>query len=360
MRLRLEGVSRRTGITEALLAASVLLLALLLAALFAGRVLGLLAAALAGALIVTLSAFAVRHVVAPLRRLLHATEQVTAGDLTVRVQGESAVEVDELAAGFNELVASLELRHAEVESALDAGARALRAAEEEAARQREARRVKDEFVATVSDELHAPLTSMRGFLDLMLAGDSAALTPDQRRFVTATLRNSENLLRVVEDLLLVARIEARDLELELDEVDALDLVAEAVENARAAADEEGVALELNTRGVPTVNGDRRRLAQLLRNLISNAIEVTPRGGRVEVVAEAVGGIVVLTVRDAGAGMTRLRTPVFRTAREQRARVIADGLAIPIAKGIAEAHGGTMSLEAVAESGTTVRVELPAR
>jgi two-component system OmpR family sensor kinase len=358
MQLRLEAVSRRIGITRALPAASVLLLALLLVALFAGRVLGLLAAALAAALIVTLTAFAVRQVVAPLGRLLHATQQVTAGDLTVRAQGESAAEVDALAAGFNELVAALELRRAEVEAALDAGARAQRAAEDEAARQREARRVKDEFVATVSEELHAPLTTMRGFLDIVLAGDGEALTPELRRFVTATLRNSENLLRVVEDLLLVAKIEARDLELELDEVDVLDLAAEAVENARPVADEEGVTLELNTRGVPAVNGDRGRLAQLLRNLISNAIEATPRGGRVEVVAEAVGGIVVLTVRDAGAGATQPQTPVFRTARAERARVIADGLAIPIAKGIAEAHGGTMSLQTAAGSGTTIRVELP--
>lgn len=238
--------------------------------------------------------------------------------------------------------------------------RALRAAEDEAARQREARRVKDEFVATVSEELHAPLTSMRGFLDLVLAGEGGALTAEQRRFVTATLRNSESLLRVVEDLLLVAQIEVGALELELDNVDALELAAEAVESARPAADEEGVILELSTRGVPTMNGDRGRLGQLLRNLISHAIEVTPRGGRVAVVAEAAGGTVVLTVRDTGAGATQLHTPLFRTGRADRARVIADGLAIPIAKGIAEAHGGSLSLETVAESGTTFRVTLPAR
>jgi signal transduction histidine kinase len=361
MRIRLEAVSSHFGITKAVVAASVLLVALLLVVLLEGRgVLGILAFALAGALVVSLTAFAVRHVVAPLRLLRDATQEVAAGDLTVRVHEESAVEVDELATGFNDLVAALELRHAAVEAALDASARAQRAAEDEAARQREARRVKGEFVATVSEELHAPLTSLRGFLDLVLAGDGAALTAEQRRFVTVARRSSESLLRVIEDLLLIAQIEASELELEFGEVDVLELAAEAVENARPAADEKGVTLELSTRGVPTLNGDHGRLEQLLRNLISNAIEVTPRGSHVDVVAEVAGGTVVLAVRDAGAAATRLETPFFRAARADRARVIADGLALPIARGIAEAHGGSISVVRAGGVGATVRVELPAR
>jgi len=352
MRLRLEAVSRRIEIAKAAVAVGVLLLLLVVAALLAGSgVPGLLVVVLAVALVAALTWLAIQQLVAPLRRLLHATEQVTAGDLTVRAQAENAVEIDELAAGFNALVAALELRQAEVAAALDAGARAQRAAEDEAGRQREARRVKDEFVATVAEELHAPLTTMRGFLDVVLTTPGGVLTPDQRRFLTASLRNSENLLRTVEDLLVVAQLEAGDLELQLGDVDILDVAAEAVENARAAADEKGVMLDLDSRGFPAVNGDRARLAQLLRSVIANAIEVTPRGGRVELVAEALGGIVILSVRDTGAGVA---------PRAERARVIADGLAVPIAKGIAEAHGGTLTLETVPGSGTTVRVELPTR
>ena len=361
MRLRLEAVSRRLEIAKVTAGASVLLLLLVVAALLAGTgVPGLLAVVLAGALLAALVWVAVRELVAPLRRLLHATEQVTAGDLTVRAAGENAVEIDELAAGFNALVAALELRQAEVDAALDAGARAQRAAEDEAARQQEARRVKDEFVATVAEELHAPLTTMRGFLDVALTTPGGVLTPDQRRFLTASLRNSENLLRTVEDLLVVAQIETGDLELELDDVDVLDVAAEAVESTRGAADEEGLTLDLDTRGFPAVNGDRGRLVQLLRNLISSAIEATSRGGRVEVVAEAAGGIVVLTVHDTGAGAAPTHMSVYGVPRAERARVIANGLSLPIAKGIAAAHGGTVSLESVPGSGTTVRVELPAR
>jgi signal transduction histidine kinase len=334
--------------------ASVLLLALVVATLLAGRgVLGLIALTLAGALIVALVWLAVQHVVAPLRRLLHATEQVTAGDLTVRAEGESALEIDELAAGFNELVTTLEVRRDELVSALDAGSQSLQVAEEELAHHRGATRVKDEFIATISEELHAPLRTMRGFLELVLS-EATLLTAEHRRFLTASLRNSESLLRVVEDLLLVAQIEAGELALQRDEIDVLDLAAEAVENARRLADEEGVTLEFNTHGAPTVNGDQSRLAQLLRNLIANAIAATPRNGRVEVVAESVGRIVALTVRSEGTVETmQPHMRVYTLPRAERARVIAEGLAVPIAKGIAEAHGGTITV-----TGAMVRVELP--
>jgi signal transduction histidine kinase len=346
-------MSSRIGIARAAVVACVLLLLVVVAALLAGRGLfGRGVLALAAVLIAALAWLVVQHVVAPLRRLLHATEQVTAGDLSVRAQGESAVEIDELAAAFNELVTTLEAQRTELVSALDAGAQSLRGAENELAHQREATRVKDEFIATVSEELRAPLGTMRGFLELALTGEG--LTAEQRRFVTASLRNSESLLRTVEDLLLVARIEAGELALEIDEVDVIDLTAEAVEGARTAADEEGVALEFDTRGLPTVKGDRSQLAQLLRQLIANAIAATPRGGRVEVVAEAVGAIVVLTVRgDGAADPTPPHMRVYAVPRAERARVIAEGLAVPIAKGIADAHGGTVTV-----TGATVRVELP--
>ena len=329
----------------------VALLALVLVALLAGPgPAGIGALVLAAAVLAALAWAAVTQIVAPLRRLLHAAELATAGDLTVRAQAENAVEIDELAAGFNALVATLERQRDELVSALDAGSRALGAAEAELAHRREAARVKDELIATVSEELRAPLTTMRGFLELALTGGE--LSADQRRFVTASLRNSESLLRVVEDLLLIAQIEAGELQLDRAAVEILDLAAVAVEEARAHADEEGVGLLLDTRGVPTVNGDRERLAELLRTLLANAIDLTPRGGRVELVAEARDGGVVLTVVHVGTPRHR-QVPFFGTARADRARVLAEGLAIPIATGIAAAHGGT-----VAVTETAVRVELP--
>ena len=359
-------MSRRIGITRAVLAAGALLLILAAAAFLAGRgVLGLAALVLAGALIAGLTWLAVEQLVAPLRRLRRATERVTAGDLTVRAKGERAVEVDELGGAFNKLVAALELRHAEVESELDASARAVRAAEDEAARQREARRVKDAFIDTVSSELFEPLTSMRGFLDLVLAGEGGTLTAEQRRFVTVTLQNNERLLRLVEDLLLVAQLEAGALQLELSDVDVVELAAEAVEMARPAAEAAGLTLEFITHGAPIVTGDRTRLATLLDNLISNAIKFTPAGGRVGVAVDAAQNRVDLLVRDTGTGMTpeevdQLFTRYYRTARADRARVLGRGLGIATSKAIAEAHNGSISVKSVVGKGTTFRVQLPAR
>lgn len=347
------------------MAAGVLLLLLVVAVLVAGRsVAGLAALVLAGALIAALTWLAVRQLVAPLRRLRHATAQVAAGNLTVRAQRGRVADLDELAAGFNELVVALESRHAEVEAELAGGARAVHAAEDEAARHREARRVKDAFIDTVANELQEPLTSTRGFLDLMLAGEGGTLTAEQRRFVTVTLRNTERLLRFVEDLLLVAQIEAGAFQLELSEIDVVELAAEAVELARPSAEAAGLTIELTSRGTPTVRGDRRRLGELLENLISNAIKFTASGGRVGVAADASHDRVDLLIRDTGAGMTpedveQLYTRYFQTARAGRTRVLGRGLGIAASKAIAEAHGGSISVKSVVGSGTTFRVDLPA-
>ena len=459
MPIRLEAVSRRIGITKALLVASVLLLVLVVtefvALLQGDTAIGLAAVAVTGVLMALYTAFVVFLVVAPIRRLVDKTAQLAAGDLTARAKGARATEIDELAAGFNEMAATLELRRAELGAVLDSATdgllmadmqgrivfsnaamnrfaesvgvagesvyervqgvaqRTARAEEfteafarvaadpeeeyesefvlldvgrtfvghtapvrdvggkllgrifmlREITREREAEQVKDEFVATVSHELRTPLTSIRGFLDLLLTEEDGVLTPDQRRFLTVVQRNSERLLRLVGDLLLVAQLDAGSLRLELSEVDLLDVAAEAVEAARPAAEAAELTLELDTRGVPVVTGDRERLAQLLDNLISNAIKFTPREGRVDVAAETHRDHVSLVVQDTGTGMTedelrRLFTRFYRTARAGRDQVPGTGLGLAISKAIAEAHGGSISVESVAGSGTTFRVDLP--
>ena len=459
MRIRLEAVSRRVGITKALLVASVVLLVLIVtefvALLEGNTAIGLAAVMVTGVLLASYTAFAVFFVVAPIRRLVGKTAQLAAGDLTARADDERATEIDELASGFNEMAETLELRRAELGAVLDSTtdgllmadmdgrivfsnaamngfaesigvvgenvyerilsvARRTAHAEEfaeayariaenpeeeyesefvlldvgrtfvghtapvrdvggellgriftlrEITREREAEQVKDEFVATVSHELRTPLTSIRGFLDLLLAGEGGELTADQRRFLTVVQRNSERLLRLVGDLLLVAQLDAGSLRLELSVVDLVDVAAEAVEAARPAAEAAELTLELGTHGVPIVAGDRERLAQLLDNLISNAIKFTPRGGRVDVAAATDGDDVSLVVSDTGTGMTedelgRLYTRFYRTARAGRDQIPGTGLGLAISKAIAEAHGGSISVESVVGGGTTFRVELP--
>ena len=143
-------------------------------------------------------------------------------------------------------------------------------------------RLKDEFLSLVSHELRTPLTSIRGYLDLVLDEEAGELNPEQRRFLKAVERNSGRLLRLVGDLLFVAQADAGRLTLERAKVDVAALAADCVEAARPVADQRSIELHLDAVPVPALVGDRGRLAQVLDNLVSNALKFTPEGGSVEV------------------------------------------------------------------------------
>jgi signal transduction histidine kinase/CHASE3 domain sensor protein len=233
----------------------------------------------------------------------------------------------------------------------------------EVTREREAERLKDEFVATVSHELRTPLTSIRGFVELLQAGEGGDLTPDQRRFLAVVDRNSDRLLHLVGDLLLIAQLDANTLRLEPEELDVADLAVEAVESARPSAEEAGLRLELLVDDAPRIRGDRARLAQLVDNLVANAIKFTPSGGIVEVAAGARHGTVTLSVRDTGPGMSSeelggLFERFYRTRRAAERQVPGTGLGLAISRAIAEAHGGTITVSSRVGVGTTFTLELP--
>ena len=230
---------------------------------------------------------------------------------------------------------------------------------------RELDRLKDEFLSLVSHELRTPLTSIRGYLELVLDEEAGELNPEQRRFLKAVDRNSTRLLRLVGDLLFVAQADAGRLTLEQSKVDLAALAAECVEGARPAADQKAIDLQLAAAPVPPLVGDRGRLAQVLDNLISNALKFTPESGRVEVRTAASNGDVLLEVRDSGIGIPaheqpRLFERFFRAASATEQAIPGTGLGLAIVKAIVEAHGGRIEVDSKPGAGTTFRVALPLR
>ena len=169
-------------------------------------------------------------------------------------------------------------------------------------RLRELDRLKDEFIALVSHELRTPLTSIRGYTELLLDGEAGELTDDQRQFLGVVERNSHRLLHLVGDLLFLAQVEAGKLVLDVGALDLCAVASESVETARPQAEAKGITLTLATGPRPPVAGDRARIAQLLDNLVSNAIKFTPDGGRVDVRVRALRKQAVLEVRDSGMGI----------------------------------------------------------
>jgi signal transduction histidine kinase len=240
---------------------------------------------------------------------------------------------------------------------------ARRALSEQNKRLRELDRLKDEFLSLVSHELRTPLTSIRGYLDLVLDGEAGDVNPEQRRFLEAVERNSGRLLRLVGDLLFVAQADAGRLSLERGRVDLSELAAHCVEEAAPAATEKSVSLVLLAEPVPSLVGDRGRLAQVLDNLVSNALKFTPEGGSVQVRTRAGGNQVVLEVEDSGIGIPaadqpRLFERFFRSAVAEDQAIPGTGLGLAIVKAIVEAHSGQISISSREGLGTTFRVELP--
>jgi len=197
----------------------------------------------------------------------------------------------------------------------------------------------------------------------VLDEEAGEINPEQRRFLEAVERNSGRLLRLVGDLLFVAQADAGRLSLERGKVDLAQLAAHCVEGAAPTATEKSVSIVLLAQPVPALVGDRGRLAQVLDNLVSNALKFTPEGGTVQVRTHAVDGRVVLEVEDTGIGIppedqSRLFERFFRSAVAEDQAIPGTGLGLAIVKAIVEAHSGQISIQSREGEGTTFRVELP--
>jgi PAS domain S-box-containing protein len=230
------------------------------------------------------------------------------------------------------------------------------------ASEREAEILKDQFFALVSHELRTPLTSIIGYLELVLEDDED-LADAHRRFLGVVDRNARRLLRLVGDLLFVAHVEAGRLALEVGEVDLPTLTREAVEAARPHAEAKDLVLDATADALPPMAGDRDRLAQVLDNLVSNAVKFTPAGGSVNVRLAAYEDEAMIEVRDSGVGIPaaeqeRLFERFYRASTATERAIPGVGLGLTIAKAIVEAHGGELDFDSVEGAGTTFRVRLP--
>ncbi len=233
----------------------------------------------------------------------------------------------------------------------------------EVTQQRELDRLKDEFVATVSHELRTPLTSMMGFLEMIREGEAGQLTDEQKRFLAIVYRSSERLQRLVGDLLFVARLDAAGLQLHHAAVDITEVVRECIESVGALARSRKVELRSELGEVPSVWADRERLAQLVWNLVSNAIKFTPAGGAVTARTFVDGEDVAIQVEDTGIGIPKLEQDrlfqrFFRSSTATQQAIPGTGLGLVISKAIAEAHGGRIDVRSDAGEGTCFTVRLP--
>jgi signal transduction histidine kinase len=230
---------------------------------------------------------------------------------------------------------------------------------------RELDRMRDAFVATVSHELRTPLTSISGFLEMM-EDEEHALGDSGRQYLDVIRRATERLHSLVEDLLLVAQIEANRIELDLAPVDLRELAARAAESARPAAREKQIDVDVHVDSPPSVLGDAKRLSQVLDNLVSNAVKFTPEGGSVTIAvagADAGAGASVV-VTDTGIGVSadeqkQVFSRFFRASSATRRAIPGTGLGLAICHALVEQHNGSIEFSSQEGKGTEVTVTLPA-
>jgi len=290
-------------------------------------------AALAAAVVaLVIGGLLFQSIVAPLRRLTAASQAVAEGDLSARAPVRGRDEVAQLGDAFNRMAGSL-------------------------ARAEEARRNQ---TADVAHELRTPLTVLQGALEAMLDG----VYPTNRENLLSGLAQVRTLARLVEDLRVLALADAGQLHLDMASLDLEAFLQEVMEAHQIQAQQRGVALTLDVpAALPPVQADRDRLAQVVGNLLGNALRYVPKGGHISVRAVGQGGEVAVAVADDGTGvppedLPRLFERFWRGDRARRRTTGGSGLGLSIARSLVQAHGGRIWAESVEGHGSTFTFTLP--
>lgn len=287
-------------------------------------------AALVVALVI--GAVLARGITRPLRQLTAASRSIAAGDLNVRVPVRSEDEVGELAAAFNQM--AVDLAHAE--------------------------EVRRQQTADIAHELRTPLTVIQGHLEALADG----IFPADTEHIEPVLEQSRLLSRLVQDLRTLSLVDAGRLALTPVPTDVASWASRAVAGFRSIAAERDVTLTLELADpLPEAEIDPGRMAQVLSNLLDNALRHTPAGGQITVGIDGADDAVTVTVTDTGPGVPEDQLPYlfqrfWRGDPSRSRRTGGSGLGLAIARRIVEAHGGRIEAQNALDAGLRVRFTLP--
>jgi signal transduction histidine kinase len=220
-------------------------------------------------------------------------------------------------------------------------------------------KVKDTLLANVSHDMRTPLAAILGYAELL--SHRGGLTDQQAQATEVIERNARRLLHLLDDLLLLGQISAGELTLNLEPVDLSRLAADAVQLARPLAEQARLRIEPQLQsGVARVDGDRFRIAQLLDNLIANAIKFTPAGGTVTIRTREDPDGFSVAIADTGPGIPeRDQQRIYEPfTRGNEALAPGTGLGLAIVRAIADAHHATIDLETGPRDGTQFTITFP--
>ena len=287
----------------------------------------------AAALGTVLAWFLSRHTLAPLQRLGATARHLGRGDLSQRADTAGPAEIRRLAHSFNDMAAELE----------------------------EAEHHRRSLTADIAHELRTPTSNIQGYLEAIKDG----LFQPTPETIDTIHEQALMLSRLVEDLRLVAQVDAGELRLQRTQTRVGELLQSCVEAIRPRAEAKGIALSIDVApSLPTLDVDPSRIAQVVGNLLDNAVTHTPEGGKITVSARLAVDIVQVDVTDNGRGIAqedlpRLFDRFYRADPSRSRHTGGTGLGLTIARRLVEAHGGQIEAESVVGGGSRFSVRLPA-
>ncbi|HEY4497415.1 MAG TPA: HAMP domain-containing sensor histidine kinase [Candidatus Paceibacterota bacterium] len=280
----------------------------------------------------------------PLRRLLVLTRLVGEGKLTYRLKVSSSDEIGELTDAFNVMVGRLH---------------------EQQKREQLIGQLKSEFISIAAHQLRTPLSAIKWTFRMLLDGDVGDIAPEQRVFLERGYNTNENMIRLVNDLLNVARIEEGRFGFDFKPVNIEAYVQNSITRYVPQAEERHIQLLYRSpRGsFPPIAIDQAKMDLVVQNVLDNAIKYSYPGSVVEVSLRQIPSYVEVVVVDHGVGIPRDQKPhvftkFFRGGNVIRMQTEGSGLGLFIARNIIKNHGGDITIESEEDKGTTVRFTLP--
>ncbi|MBI4322317.1 MAG: HAMP domain-containing protein [Chloroflexi bacterium] len=285
--------------------------------------------------------FTIRRVARPIEELIVASERMASGDLSVPISARGGDEVGRLAATFDRMRLKLH---------------AAQAAQEELAR------AKEQFLSNVSHELRSPLGHVKGYVTTLLRQDAQWDERTRQRFLREVLAGTEQLQKMVDELLDMSRLEAGRFQVETEPVNIGQVTRAAVRWVRSETSNHRLVVSI-PRDLPLALADPHRTEQVLRNLLENAVKYSPDGGCIAITGTVERGLVVICVADDGVGigegqLERIFERFHRVDNGLRRRTGGVGLGLSICRGIVEAQGGRIWAESVLGEGSRFYFSLP--
>jgi two-component system, NtrC family, sensor kinase len=310
-----------------------------------------------------------RRLVRPIESIQTAAARIGSGALDQRIEIAANDELGSLADEFNRMAARLHESHSSLEQKVEERTleleTALRTLDEKSRELEAASEHKSAFLANMSHELRTPLNAILGFSQVLREQMVGEINAKQAEYLDDVLSSGHHLLALINDVLDLSKVEAGQVELEVAPFSLREALERGVVMVRERASEDGVQVALGLdSGVDLVEGDERRIRQVIFNLLSNAVKFTPAGGGVDVRAAQVNGEVRVSVADSGPGIApEDHERIFEEFQQTEAGISqrdGTGLGLALSRRLVELHGGRIWVDSEIGRGATLVFTLPAK